>query len=256
MMFKTLVIGDTQIRHGLNLDWIHATASYIAKELPNEIVIIGDWFDLESLSSYSSAREREGRRLHRDINAGIEALSILSSAIEDVQEKVRRAKRRGAYRPALVFTMGNHEERLIRYISEHPELDGILPDLTRVIEDYGFVVYPFLKPYIGYNSVYYMHYLASPMSGRPIGGTMDNKLNKVSYSFVHGHQQQFQFAERQQAGGEVQFGICAGAFYEHDEGYKGAQGNTHSRGTVVLHHTHNGVDVEFLSCERLKLNYL
>ncbi len=253
---QTLIIGDTQIRGGSNLDVISATAKYIEVNLPDEIVIIGDWFDLESLSRFATAREKEGRRLYNDIQTGLVALDILECSITMAKQRVARAKRRGAYNPKLVFTMGNHEQRLISYINNNPELDGILPDLTSEIEFRGFEVYQFLVPYIGHSDVHYFHYLANPMSGRAVGGSMDNKLNKVNFSFVHGHQQQFQFAERQMAAGNCQFGICVGAFYEHDEAYKGAQGNTHSRGTAILHHHIEGVDVEFMSCARLINEYL
>lgn len=251
MIRTTLVIGDTQFQQHSTLSIIRATAKWIVKHRPHEIVIIGDWFDLESLSFYASEQEQEGRRLRFDIHAGVEALDALFAPLYDLQAKQKSNKKR-VYQPKIVFTMGNHEERLKTYLKRNPRLEGILPDLRQVIERYGVEVYDFLVPYVGLSNVHYFHYLANPMTGKPVGGTMDNKLNKVTYSFVHGHQQQFQYAERQQTRGQPQFGVCVGAFYEHDEGYKGPQGNTHSRGTVILHHTKEGkVDVEFISCERL-----
>jgi hypothetical protein len=253
---KTFVIGDCQHTATTSLDIVKASAQYIVEERPEEVVIIGDWFDLESLSMYSNNLEKEGRRLYKDLDKGIEALDVLLKPLRDLQRKQSHFKKK-VYRPKIVFTMGNHEKRLDRYIESNPLLSGSLPDLTKILEENGIIVYDFLVPYIGLSGVHYFHYLANPMSGRAIGGSMDNKLNKVTYSFVMGHQQHFQFAERQQASGNPQFGVVVGAFYEHDEGYKGAQGNTHSRGTVILHHTASGkVDVEFISCERFKAKYL
>lgn len=247
---KTLVIGDTQIYHGYDFKVVKATAKYICKHLPEEIVIIGDWFDLESLSYYASEKEREGRRLIDDIQAGITGLELLLKPLQALQAKQKAAKRK-VYNPRIVFTMGNHEERLKTYLKHNPKLIGCLPDLTEIIDGMGIEVYDFLEPYIGYNNVHYFHYLANPMSGKAVGGSIENKLNKVTYSFVMGHQQHFQFAERQQAYGKPQFAVVVGAFYLHDEDYKGVQGNTHSRGTVVLHHHEMGTDVEYLSCARL-----
>lgn len=252
---KTLVIGDTQVVHGYNYDVIKATAKYITRERPEEIVIIGDWFDLESLSFYASEQEQEGRRLVNDIKAGIEGLDLLMNPLKALQAKQRHNKHR-VYRPKIVFTMGNHEERLKTYLKKNPKLIGSLPDLKEVISGYGIEVYDFLVPYVGINAVHYFHYLANPMSGKPIGGSMDNKLNKITHSFVMGHQQIFQYAERQQTTGRPQFGVVVGAYYEHDEAYKGAQGNTHTRGTCILHHHQKGTDVEFISCERVKQLYL
>ena len=255
MSQTTLVIGDTQFQQHSTLDIIKATSKWILRNRPDEIVIIGDWFDLESLSFYASEKEQEGRRLRFDIHAGVEAFDALMGPLFLLQERQKNSKHK-VYRPRVVFTMGNHEERLKTYIKKNPRLDGILPDLTKVIEGYGVEVYDFLEPYVGLNNIHYFHYLSNPMTGKPVGGTMDNKLNKVTFSFVMGHQQIFQFAERQQAKGHPQFGVVVGAFYEHDEGYKGIQGNTHSRGTVILHHHSGGkTDVEFISCDRLKAEY-
>ncbi len=252
---KTFVIGDTQITADTDLDVIKAAGNYIVEEQPEEIVMIGDWFDLESLSMYASAQEQEGRRLAYDIAAGVKGMDLLMSPLMTLQAKQKNGKRK-VYKPKLVFTMGNHEERLRKFISNNPRLEGILPDLTFILEHYGWDVYPFLEVYVGLNNVHYMHYIANPMTGKPLGGSMDSKLNKVTYSFVHGHQQQYQYAERQQAIGNPQFGICVGAFYTHNEKYKGPQGNTHSRGTVILHHHDKGSDAEYISCERIVSNYL
>lgn len=254
MATKTLVIGDTQITHGADISAIKAAGRYIVKELPEEIVVIGDWFDLESLSRYASNAEREGRRLASDIEAGVKAMKAMLKPLRKLQETQRTNKKK-IYKPKLVFTMGNHEERLARFLSEHPNLIGSLPCLHDVLNDFGFEVYDFLEPYVGEGGIHYFHYLANPMTGGSIGGSIDNKLNKVTYSFVMGHQQHFQYGERQQARGRPQIGIVVGAFYMHDEAYKGYQGNTHSRGTVIIHHGETYTDVEYISCDRLIQTY-
>lgn len=252
---KTLVIADPQIIEGIPLDHIEAAGNYIVEERPEEIVIIGDWFDLESLSYYASPMEKEGRRLSKDIEAGTCALLKLLNPLWLLQVK-QKCNKKKVYKPKIVFTAGNHEERLNTYLKKNPELDGTLPNIESIVKQLGIEFYPFLKPYIGINNIHYFHYLAVPMTSKAVGGSMDNKLNKVTYSFVMGHQQHFQYAERQQASGNPQLGIVAGAFYEHDESYKGFQGNTHTRGTVILHHHEKGTDVEFISCERIKAKYL
>lgn len=255
MQTKTLVIGDTQLAHGVSTTHIEAAGQYIVEERPDEIVVIGDWFDLESLSRYASNEEKEGRRLKLDMDAGVLAMKLLLAPLKHLQAIARRDKKK-LYRPKLVFTMGNHEVRLSRFLSEHPHLIGSLPDINKMLNEFGFEVYEFLEPYIGYGNLHYFHYLANPMTGNSIGGSIDNKLNKVTYSFVMGHQQHFQYGERQQATGKPQIGIVVGAFYMHDEAYKGFQGNTHSRGTVVIHQGESYTDVEYISCERLINKYL
>lgn len=52
--------------------------------------------------------------------------------------------------------------------------------------------------------------------------------------------------------GKQQWAIIAGAYYAHDEGYKGHQGNHHLRGIVMQHNVKDGsfnpmfVDLEYL----------
>ncbi len=252
---KTFVIGDTQIKEGVPLDHIKAAGNYIAEEQPDEIVMIGDWFDMESLSAYASAQEQEGRRLAYDLASGAKAMELLLNPLRTLQAKQKRLKRK-LYDPKMVFCMGNHEDRLRKFVANNPRLEGILPDLTFLLEHYGWTVYDYLDVYVGLSDIHYTHYLANPMTGRPYGGSMDSRLNKVTYSFVMGHQQHFLYAERQQARGKPQIGVVVGAFYEHEESYKSFQGNTHSRGTCILHHHSTGVDVEYISCTRIKEKYL
>jgi len=96
-------------------------------------------------------------------------------------------------------------------------------------------------------------------SGKPVGGGIENKLNKFPHSFVHGHQQQYQFARRQNLMGKPHFGVCAGSFYMHDEDYRGAN-NTEIRGFAHLksytnRYDYKDNDVEFISLERLLMEH-
>ena len=93
------------------------------------------------------------------------------------------------------------------------------------------------------------------MSGRPFGGTIENKLNKFPHSFVHGLQQHYHFGRRQNLQGKPHFGVCAGSFYLHNEGYRGAnnteiRGFTHLKG-FINRYGYQDYDVEFVSLERL-----
>jgi hypothetical protein len=39
------------------------------------------------------------------------------------------------------------------------------------------------------DGVHYSHYFSNTHSGKPIGGSIDNRLNKIGHSFVAGHEQ-------------------------------------------------------------------
>ena len=225
------VIGDTQCKPDVNLEYMHWIGSYIARKKPDIIVHIGDHYDMPSLSSYDKGQlSAEGRRVKSDIEAGDKGLEIIESYIKSVE----------GYNPRKVVTLGNHEERIDRFVSYNPEFEGFLGTDKLAFSTYGWEVSPFLKP-ISICGINFVHYLANPMTGKPFGGTALSRLKTVGESYVMGHQQVFDYAERPlQLSGRKQLGIVVGAAYEHDEGYKGYQGNHHFRGCVMLYECYDG----------------
>lgn len=221
------VIPDTQVKNGVGLDYIHWIGNYIKHKKPPIIVQIGDWYDMEALSSYDKGKKRaEGKRFINDINAGNKALEVLESYID--------------YKPRKVFTLGNHCQRIDRYVEENPEFEGLIGTDQLAFNKHGWEVYPFLKP-VCISGIYFVHYLANPMSGKPLGGSALSRLNRFGDSFVMGHQQTLDIAYRQTPLSQKhQIGIVAGACYEHDEDYKGYQGNVHFRGCVMLYECKDG----------------
>ncbi|MNM92455.1 hypothetical protein D3C81_1047900 [compost metagenome] len=90
------------------------------------------------------------------------------------------------------------------------------------------------------------------MSGKPIGGTAEYRLNKLKLSFVQGHEQTFKYAQEYLNDGRKISALVGGSCYLHDEVYKGFQGNNHFRGCFMLHNVHDGMyDLEQVSAERL-----
>ena len=97
----------------------------------------------------------------------------------------------------------------------------------------------------------YGHFFAQPNTGKPIGGTIQNRLQKIGQSFVQGHVQGLMQGSVQLATGRMIQGVQCGSAYLFDEGYKGIN-YKHWRGIVVLNEVHKG---EF--CEMpLSLDYL
>lgn len=225
------VIGDTQCKQGIDLDYMHYIGHYIKLTQPDIIVHLGDHYDMASLSSYDKGSlSAEGRRIRDDLDAGDEGLCILQHYIDDVPE----------YNPRKVVTLGNHEDRIDRYVEVHPEFKDFMGTDKLAFADLGWEVYPFLKP-VEICGIHFVHYLANTMTGKPLGGSAMNRLKTVGESFVMGHQQVFEYAERPlQLSGRKQLGIIVGAAYEHDEAYKGYQGNHHFRGCVELYDCADG----------------
>ena len=235
------MIPDTQCKPDISLDYLSFVGQYIADRKPEVIIHIGDHADMESLSSYDKGkRSAEGRRVYKDIEAARLGMNTLLQPIKDLQDKERRKYGHVKYKPRMVLTLGNHEQRIQRHVEAHPELEGFLGYDSLMYEENGWEVHDFLKPVV-INGVAYVHYMANPMSGKPYGGVGSTMIKNIGESFSMGHQQKLDVATRfLPASGKQQWAIIAGACYEHDEGYKGHQGNHHWRGVVVKHHVVGG----------------
>lgn len=225
------VIGDTQVKQGIDLSYIHWVGSYIARKKPEIIVNIGDWYDMQSLSSYDKGQlSAEGRRVKADIEAGDTALDIIESYIKSVED----------YNPRKVVTLGNHEDRIDRFVSTHPEFDGFIGTDKLAFSKHGWEVYKFLTP-VNICGINFVHYVQNVMTGKPLGGTVVSMLKTIGESFVMGHKQVLEHTLRYlPLSGKPQIGIIVGACYAHSEGYKGIQGNHHFRGCVMLYECQDG----------------
>lgn len=256
-MTRHYVIPDCQIRPGDatdHLDWI---AQDIIRRKPDVIVCIGDFYDLPSLSKYSPAGslEKENSRVIDDIDAGDAAMSRLTYPIWKEINRIIENKKK-AWKPRMVFTLGNHEHRAARFASEDARFQGLVGTHLLSVESYGFERVPFEQP-IEIDGVWYCHYWKNSNSPKPIGGTIDNRLNKLGFSFVQGHEQGKRYGNRPLPNGRTIHGIVAGSCYLGVESYRGPQGSNEWRGTVVLHDVRNGGDFEpmFLTLRYLCQEY-
>lgn len=257
MTRRHYIIPDCQIRPGDptdHLDWI---ASDIVRRKPDVLVCIGDFFDLPSLSSHAApgSLEKENARLNADIDAGMQAMERLMQPIHAERVRLARRKQR-AWNPRLVFTEGNHEFRADRVASADPRLLGVVGTHLCHVERFGFERHPFKQP-VEVDGVWYVHYWQAAHSDRPIGGTIDNRLNKLGFSFVCGHEQGKRYGSRPLPNGKTIHGIVAGSCYLGTEAYRGPQAANEWRGTVVLHDVRNGGDFEpmFLTLRYLCREY-
>ncbi|UMO76456.1 hypothetical protein DNAM_280 [Pseudomonas phage BroderSalsa] len=242
-----LLIPDTQVRPEVNIDHLGNLGEYIAEEQPDVIVHIGDHWDMPSLSSYDKGTAKiEGRRVRTDIEAGNHAMQVLLEPLRRLQRHQQR-NRKKVYRPRKEFFLGNHEDRILKYENNHPEVQGVLGHDTLDLR--GWAVHKFLDVHtIG--GVDFAHYFYQPNTGRPYGGTAEHRLNKIKRSFVQGHEQGLKY-HIEAVGKQRIHGLVAGSFYTHDESYKGPQGNDHWRGICNLRNVADGMyDLEIMDIKR------
>lgn len=249
-MTRHLIIPDCQVKPGHNYDYLERIGHYIVDHQPDVIVNIGDFADLPSLSSYDVGKKSfEGRRYRSDVEASHEAMGRLLHPLTEYNHRQRKNGKK-QYKPRMILTLGNHENRINRVVDGDPKLDGTISVSDLNYEAFGWEVHPFLEVAI-IDGIAYSHYFVSGVAGRPISSAQLT-LNKKHMSCVAGHQQGRQVAYGYRADGKRITSIIAGSCYEHDEDYMGPQGNRHWRGCILLNEVSDG---EFDECF-ISLNYL
>jgi len=232
------MIPDCQVTPDTPTDHLTWIGRYIVEQKPDVIVQIGDFADMESLSSYSSRIEFEGRRYRRDIEAAKAAMERLMAPIEEYNA-TRRAFKEKQYKPDMHLTLGNHEYRIQRLINDDPRLDGTIGLHELEYERHGWKVAPFLDV-VMIDGVAYSHFFANPGTGKPYGGqSMDTRLKNVGFSFTMGHQQTLMSGQRFLGNGQRIRGLVAGSCYLHDEAYR-KQSNSEWRGIIMKHEVRAG----------------
>lgn len=251
---KHFILPDCQVRPGDNLNYLTRIGKYILEKKPDVIVNIGDFADMPSLSSYDVGKKSfEGRRYLKDIEASREAMEALLAPIEQYNRDAKK-NHKPRYRPRMVLTLGNHENRINRAVNDDAKLEGVLDVKDLGYEGYGWEVHPFLEVVV-LDGVAYSHYFVTGVAGRPASSALA-QLNKQHMSCVAGHQQGLQIATAHRSDGTRLTSIIAGSCYEHDEDYLGYQGNKHWRGCLMLHEVVNGsFDVMPVSLSYLEKKY-
>jgi hypothetical protein len=216
------------------IDHLTAAGNYAVEKRPDTIVLAGDWWDFPSLSSYDRGKlSFEGRRYRLDVEAG-------KAGMEKFLAPIRKQK---GYNPRIVMTLGNHEERVLRAIQEHSILEGMIGLKDLELDAFGIEHHEFLKPVI-IDGIAYCHYFPRAASGKVMQSKSGApnalaQLRREGRSCVSGHTQGFDIACLPFSG-RLQWGIQAGSYYQHQEGYLTPQGQDHWHGVVMLHEVQEG----------------
>lgn len=247
---KILVIPDVQAKPDVCIDHLNWIGKLIVDKRPDVVVQIGDFADMPSLSSYDVGKKAfEGRRYRDDVESVIDAQGMLLNPLFELQDRQANQKQK-IYKPRLVMTLGNHDERINRAVNNDAKLDGVLSISDLKYAEFGWEVHPFLDV-VSIGGVCFSHYFTSGVAGRPV--TSPNALiTKKHVSCVMGHVQQDGIASQYTAEGKRITGLFSGACYLHDEDYMGPQGNVHWRGVWMLNDV---LDGEFEPMQ-LSLKYL
>jgi hypothetical protein len=244
---KHFMIPDTQVKPGVPLYHLEWIGQYMVDNTPDRLIMIGDWYDVPSLSSYDKGKKSfEGRRLMADLDCGHRALELFEKPLDDRNRALKRMKK-APIRIDKHVTWGNHEHRIARTVENVPELDGLVGVhiLDEFWRDRGWNTHQYTEV-VDLDGVWYSHCFLTELTGRPIGAMASTMLNKIGHTFTQGHRQTYEVACRF-VGEKMQRALIAGACYLHDEQYKGPtradserSANYHWRGCVMKHDVAEG----------------
>lgn len=234
MPTRHLFIPDTQVQPGVKVTHITALGNYIEHWRPDVIVVAGDWYDMKSLCVYDKdLADVTSRRYENDIIAGNEAFLAL-------MKPWRKVKR---YKPRIVYTLGNHEERALRLLDSQPQLRGAVSMPWDLATQAGWEVYPYLKPVV-IDGVAYCHQFVKSANGRVTNTkwgapNASAQVLREMRSCTAGHKPGLDVHIRPIGTGSIR-GLIAGSFYQHQEKWMTDQGNGYWRGVVMKHDVRKG----------------
>ena len=238
-----LVIGDSHAKPGVSNRRFTWLGKVICDLKPDVVVDMGDWGDMESLSSYDgskltgngqSKRSFEGRSYHKDIEASVEAR-------DRVHVELQKAGRK---RPRRIALGGNHDDqRISRALENVRELEGVISIGDHQREAFGWEHFPFLdEAEVG--GFGFSHYFGSGVMGKPVGGEHPaaNLLKTQYKSVVSAHSHLFNEAHRSSGSKRVQ-AFVAGCFLDpsQTEHYAGPANALWSKGLLYMRDVDNGL---------------
>ena len=242
----TLVIPDPHVGPNQYLSRFISLNKLILNKKPDNIISMGDFLTLESLSNWDLGKAglMENRRYVSDIESGKQTLTYL---LKDVD-----------YKPNLIFLVGNHENRIDRYLESYPHLkDHINLEKDLNLRGFGFDT---IIPYKEFYEIEGTMFTHAPMNAanQAIGGKygMFRVSEMMGKSIVYAHTHRKESINYNRHGSDINQVLNCGCFFEHVDNY--AKGSLHHywRGCMILTHWDYGrFDVEEFSIERLKREY-
>ena len=215
MTITHCILPDVQVKPGQDTRFLSAVGRYLVEKKPDVIICIGDFADMPSLSSYDFGKKSfEGRRYRDDVCAAISGMAHLMEPLAIHNENAKKNKK-GLYRPRLILTLGNHEERINRATENDSKLDGTLSVSDLRYEEFGWEVKPFLEV-VMVDGIAYSHYFTTGVMGRPVTSARA-LVTKKHMSCVQGHNQKMEIYNEYKADGKSITGLFAGCCYLHDE---------------------------------------
>jgi hypothetical protein len=124
----------------------------------------------------------------------------------------------GNHKPLKTMILGNHEDRIDRFIDENPELDGSISIDDLKYSKYGWKQSPY-KSIKVIDGIHYSHHLPSGIMGSAISGENIARsiLTKHKVSASVGHSHLLDYAISTLPNGKKLHALSAGCYLNHKE---------------------------------------
>lgn len=214
-------------------------ARLIVERKPDIIVDLGDFADMESLSSYNAGKlSGQNRHLINDLEAAKDARKRLTQPIRERQAQLVSNKKKH-WNPELYAVGGNHEFRVNRFVDNNPELAGMFTqDVSEAAKlGWHWTDYQGRLQVEGINIRHNMQ-----QGGRPVGGKYAAAalLDKGYESAIVGDSHKWDIATRTTWSGKKILGLVAGCYFGHEEAYAGTSNGDWDRFITILYDVKDG----------------
>lgn len=205
---------------------------------PTQVIILGDWFDMYSVSSFDKSPTKVVSDLQEELVTGKEAIKQVMSELKPKH---------------LFFLEGNHSFRLTRYVQQHSALIHTLippmPELFELPKNSTFVPY---GEFLDFDGLSVCHGIAV---GRQCTTKM---LDLLGTSVLTGHTHRLAYSSKRLYGGKIIHSYSAGWLgaleeaeymkHRHADWQHGFATSIHSksgRWAVQLHAIQDGYCIAF-----------
>lgn len=250
---SVLVFTDAHDNPGDNQDRFTALGKLILKYRPDNIVQLGDFLTMDSLSRWNVNKRltMEGVRYHNDVDSANRAIHKIlepTNRYNAIQAKGKKAQ----YRPKWWWFEGNHEYWINQYLEQHPEMVGHVHLQTDLLlpQDAEWVPYPQYREIQGY---YFTHAPQNKVGAISSRYVCDRALDHYSKSIIFGHTHRLLLSSTFRYGStDTQFALSCGCFFEETPDYAEDQPNDYWRGVLYIR---DSGGIELIPLEELKCCY-
>ncbi len=253
-----LPIGDTHTHPGDNSKRLQALGNYIVDKKPDVIVIMGDWFDFDSISKFNEPGSitREGMRLRKELDVGAMGYKIMLHELSYYNKQQAKHKHK-QYLPEVIFLKGNHEFRLDKLAENNAIFSGAFSIEKELNQVYPTTMVEYGE-YIDIDGILFTHIPFK--AGRPLASVVNTTgatLDLVDKSVIFGHTHRLEVKEKRRAGSyNLIRAINVGCLFENIPNYAKNDNPAWWKGLVPITSYGKGeFDFSTLSMTQLKKQY-